>query len=286
MTETKKWVPEVDTNWDGFDELASMLASVRVVGLTGAGCSTESGIPDYRGPKASNQSPTPIRYGDFIHDSNARRRYWGRSMIGWPRFQQSEPNRAHRALAEMESAGIIEGLITQNVDTLHEKAGTTSIVKLHGSLDEVACLDCGAVYARDRIQEVLEQMNPDWHRERVELAPDGDAKIPEKVPGSFEWPSCFDCGGMLKPNVVFFGENVVDETLQRAWELFDRADALLVVGSSLQVYSSYRFIRRADQKRIPVGIVNLGETRGDKEAVVKVEGKAGDVCQKLLGVLR
>ncbi len=286
MTTTQRWLPNVDSDLSNLPELIHMLEHLRVVVLTGAGCSTESGIPDYRGPKTRQKTRNPIQYREFVHSDEARRRYWARSMVGWPRFRGAQPNAAHRAIRRLEEAGVVRGVITQNVDRLHHAAGSTDAVELHGALAEVRCLGCNALEHRDSIQARLAELNPDWAaRYATEIAPDGDADLARAVPVDFAVPGCKACDGVLKPNVVFFGENVPKDIVTDAWRLVDSSDALLVVGSSLTVYSAFRFVRGAAKKRLPLGIVNLGQTRGDEHAWVRVEGRAGLVMTRLAEAL-
>ena len=266
-------------------ELAYLLRGQRVVVLTGAGCSTESGIPDYRGPTTRRKARNPIRYRAFVGEAAARQRYWARSALGWPRFKQARPNDGHRALARLEATGLVRGVITQNVDRLHHAAGSERVVELHGALAEVRCLGCERVEDRDAMQERMLALNPGWEARAVEVAPDGDAELPPEATRAFRVPGCVACGGVLKPHIVFFGENVPSETVDEAWRLFDACDALLVVGSSLTVYSGYRFVRRAAERRLPVAIVNLGATRGDAEAWLRVEGRSGAVLPALVDAL-
>lgn len=270
---------------NSFSALVDLLRGRRIVVLTGAGCSTESGIPDYRGPKTRHKARNPVRYRAFCTDPQARQRYWARSALGWPRFRVAEPNHGHRALAALEAVGLIAGIITQNVDGLHQAAGSRTVVELHGALHEVTCLDCGRITLRQRLQEHLLMLNPGWQQADVALAPDGDAEVDDARIRSFRVPPCGRCGGVLKPNVVFFGENVPAPRVADAWALFDAAEVLLVVGSSLTVYSGYRFVRRAAAQGIPVGMVNLGATRGDAEATVRVEARCGTVLPALAGRL-
>ncbi|MFP4598379.1 MAG: NAD-dependent protein deacetylase [Persicimonas sp.] len=280
------WLPDIDSDLSSFPELVDLLDQLCVVVLTGAGCSTESGIPDYRGPKTRQKTRNPIQYREFVSSEATRRRYWARSMIGWPRFRRAEPNGAHRAICRLEQEGIIHGVVTQNVDRLHHKAGSERVVELHGALAEVCCLGCEAVEDRDALQERLRALNPGWAaRHPAELAPDGDAELPTDIPEEFCVPGCENCGGVLKPGVVFFGENVPKDVVTDAWRLVDGADALLVVGSSLAVYSAFRFVRGAAKKRLPLGIINLGETRGDEHAWVQVQARAGLVMPKLADAL-
>lgn len=268
------------------DALVELLEGRACVALTGAGCSTESGIPDYRGPSSGPRVPSPIRYRAFVTDPAARRRYWARSALGWPRMAGARPNGAHRALARMEWAGTVAGVITQNVDGLHRGAGTRSLVELHGDLARVRCLDCGAEEAREEVQARIEAENPGWTDRAVEIAPDGDAALPREVERRFTVPECSGCGGRLKPDVVFFGENVPDDRVEAAWRLYEDADVLLVVGSSLTVWSGYRFVHRAAEEALPVAIVNVGPTRGDEEARVRIDARAGELLPRLASALR
>ncbi len=257
--------------------LVGVLAERRVVVLTGAGCSTESGIPDYRGEETARRARQPMRFAAFNGSDAARRRYWARSMLGWPRVAGAEPNDAHLALAELERRGHVVGVITQNVDGLHARAGSKRVVELHGRLSEVSCVRCGAAESRRTLQARLEALNPGWLGRRVELAPDGDAELDETA--DFVVPSCTACGGALRPRVVFFGESVPRHVVESANELLEDANALLVVGSSLVVFSGFRFVRRAAEVGHPIAIVNLGRTRGDELAAVRVHGRAGDVLR-------
>jgi NAD-dependent deacetylase sirtuin 4 len=268
--------------WIGFDALAGLLRDRTVTVLSGAGVSTESGIPDYRGPETRKTDHTPIRYGEFVSEPETRRHYWARSAVGWPTFNAATPNDGHRALAQLEAAGIVNGIITQNVDRLHQDAGSERVVELHGALAEVVCLDCGAHSPRHALQERLLSLNPGWSEDADELAPDGDAKLPRSATRSFTVPACRACGGVLKPKVVFFGEDAAPGPVESAWDLLGEADALLVTGSSLTVYSGFRFVRGATEASQPVGIVNLGETRGDALAHIRVDGKTGNVLPQLV----
>ena len=271
-----------------FCELADLLDERRVLVLSGAGCSTESGIPDYRGSDSQKKVRRPVLYQEFVRDPVARRRYWARSAVGWQRVANARPNAGHRALARMEKTGLVRGVVTQNVDGLHQAAGSGRVVELHGNLAEVACLECGAAEPRDALQRRLVDLNPDWSQpaeatapfEAAESAPDGDVELSADVESTFRVAACLRCGGVLKPAVVFFGENVPKEKVEAAWELFAGADVLLVVGSSLAVYSGYRFVLGAAERNVPVGIVNLGSTRGDKIARVRVHGRTGEVLTR------
>jgi len=256
--------------------LLDCLAGRRLVALTGAGCSTESGIPDYRGPGTARRARNPVQYRAFVSDPVARARYWRRSLVGWPAFSRAEPNAAHEALAALERSGVLVGVVTQNVDGLHQRAGSEAVVELHGSLARARCLRCDAVEARTSVQRRLEALNPGLDpRLEAELAPDGDAEL--DAVHDFVVPACLACGGVLKPDVVFFGENVPRPRVDSAFDLVDRAGALLVVGSSLTVFSGWRFVRRAHERGVPVAVVNLGPTRGDPLATVRLEAAAGEV---------
>ena len=272
---------------DSLDTLVSLLRGQRLAVLTGAGCSTESGIPDYRGPGTRDRARNPIQHKAFISDPRARARYWARSAVGWARFSTVEPNPAHRALAEMERSNHLTGLVTQNVDRLHHRAGSEHVVELHGALAEVRCLVCEAREPRDTLQARILELNPRFELHalnRIELAPDGDTDLDSG--GDFRVPPCRACGGVLKPDVVFFGDNVPRPRVEAAFAITDAADVLLVVGSSLTVFSGYRFVLRAAERGQPVAIVNLGETRGDPHARVRVDARAGELMPELLAALR
>ena len=263
---------------------AALLRGRRVLVLGGAGVSTESGIPDYRGPDRKNP-PTPMRFQQFVGSEAARRRYWARSFVGWARVAEARPNAGHRALAQLEAAGRLGGLITQNVDGLHQAAGSRGVLELHGSLAAVRCLSCGALSSRRLLQAQLRALNPLAQTAAAVLAPDGDAELTSDMEAHFVVPACSRCGGVLKPDVVFFGENVPKPRVARAYGLLERADALLVVGSSLTVFSGYRFVVAAVTAGKPVVIFNRGETRGDKDATFKLEGRLGEVLPALCELL-
>ncbi len=263
------------------DDLASLMRKGRVAILTGAGCSTESGIPDYRGPETRRRARNPIQHKDFVEKEATRRRYWARSTIGWPRMSSARPNAAHEAIAELETHGRLTGLITQNVDRLHHKAGSRDVLELHGALADVRCLACEERETRDHLQARILELNPDFAAANVEIAPDGDAELPASMVEGFRIPACLVCGGVLKPDVVFFGGSVPRERVESAFAVLDAASALVVVGSSLAVFSGFRFVLRARDKGIPVAIVNQGETRGDPHAVVRVDGRVGEVLPAL-----
>ena len=269
---------------DSLTDLARLLSGRRVCVLTGAGCSTESGIPDYRGPETLRRARNPIRFQQFVRDAAWRQRYWARSFTGWPRIRDAQPNAAHAALARMEGAGMLTGLLTQNVDRLHHKAGSTDVVELHGALAEVVCLSCGAVTKRQDLQGRLQTLNPDRSpTQAAETAPDGDAELTDT--DDFVAADCTRCGGRLKPHVVFFGENVPRERVERAYAALDAADVLLVVGSSLAVFSGWRFVKRAHERGQPIAILNLGVSRGDAQATLKHEARAGEALPALSAML-
>ena len=267
-------------------ELVALLEGRRVTVLTGAGMSTDSGIPDYRGPDSPPSNPMTIR--QFTSDPVFRQRYWARNHIGWRHMDETMPNAGHRALAALESAGVVVGLITQNVDLLHTKAGSRTVVNLHGSYAQVVCLDCGHTMSRAALADQLEAANPGF-LERAEavggiaVAPDADAVVADT--SSFVIVDCPACGGMLKPDIVYFGENVPKDRVEQAYSLVDAGDALLVAGSSLTVYSGYRFIRHAATHGIPVAIINRGRTRGDELAAVKVDAGCSELLALLAGEL-
>ncbi len=262
--------------------LVELLRGRRTVVLTGAGCSTESGIPDYRGPGTRARARNPIQHMEFLSRPEVRARYWARSLIGWPRFSTARPNAAHQALAELERNGQVLGLITQNVDRLHHAAGSERIIELHGALADVRCLSCGAREARWALQQRLLALNPGFVEQQVELRPDGDAELPLEAVRHFRVADCEHCGGALKPDVVFFGDNVPRPTVEAAFAMLEEGDALLVVGSSLAVFSGYRFVLRAAERHMPIGMINIGESRGDDLADVRVEARVGEVLPTLV----
>jgi NAD-dependent SIR2 family protein deacetylase len=252
------------------DRALGVLARRPLVALTGAGLSTDSGIPDYRGPGSPRR--TPMTYQEFLSGEAAQRRYWARSHVGWARMAHAAPNAGHRALAALERCGALHGLITQNVDGLHQAAGSRAVIDLHGRIADVVCVRCGERGTRAALQERLAALNPGFVEaagNAVEAAPDGDAELAAVDGFRLAW--CTGCGGALKPDVVFFGENVPRERVARAYAMVDAAAALLVAGSSLTVMSGLRFVRHAHKAGIPVVIVNRGDTRGDELAAVRVE---------------
>ncbi len=250
-----------------------VLAGRRVVVLTGAGVSTDSGIPDYRGPLTRQKARNPMTFAQFTQSAHQRRRYWARSARGWPTIAGARPNETHRALAALEQAGCVAGIITQNVDGLHQAAGSQRVVELHGALRRVVCLGCGHRSSRGALQRRLTPfMDPSAE---LALAPDGDAEV-ASVDG-FPDVVCDRCGGGLKPDVVFFGENVPPSVTAAAWALYGEAEALLVLGSSLAVFSGYRFVHRAAKTGLPVALVTLGPTRADEQVDCRVDAPLGEV---------
>ncbi len=243
----------------------------RLFVLTGAGCSTSSGIPDYRDGDGKWKRTPPVTYQAFMGDAAVRRRYWARSLIGWRRFRQARPNDAHRALARLEAMEKCELLLTQNVDRLHQAAGSARVIDLHGRLDLVRCMGCEQRTSRDELQDELTRLNPGWLALDAEDAPDGDADLDSIDFSSFNIPPCRSCGGVLKPDVVFFGENVPRDRIDTALRHLDEADAMLIVGSSLMVYSGFRFVEKAARAGKPTAAVNLGQTRADGLLALKVE---------------
>lgn len=252
-----------------------------MVVLTGAGCSTESGIPDYRGPNGTWHRRRPMNYSEFLRSAESRRHFWARNYTAWPRFSSSQPNRAHLALARLEETGKLHQLVTQNVDGLHQRAGSKRVIELHGRTSEVVCIGCGDLTARAELQQKLDAMNASWNPAAGRVNADGDVELSRDDTASFEVPDCSRCAGVLKPNVVFFGDSVprwrVDEVMQQIRE----SDLLLVAGSSLTVWSGYRFAKAAVDFQVPLAIINLGETRADAIATVKLEANVGDAIEAI-----
>ena len=254
----------------------------RVFVLTGAGCSTASGIPDYRDEQGAWKRTPPVTYQAFVGDLATRQRYWARSLLGWPHIAAAQPNPAHRALSALEEQGRCELLLTQNVDGLHQTAGNTSVIDLHSRLDGVICLACAATSSRAELQQRLLQDNPDWIGLEAGTAPDGDADLDGKDFSLFQVPACERCDGVLKPDVVFFGETVPRARVERARAHLGRADAMLVVGSSLMVYSGLRFVHAATRLGVPVAAVSLGRTRADDLLQFRMAAPCGDALAFLL----
>ena len=254
----------------------------RLFVLTGAGCSTESGIPDYRDHNGDWKRAAPVTYQAFMGSEATRQRYWARSLIGWKVIGQAHPGPAHHALARLETAGHVRLLLTQNVDGLHDAAGSRATIDLHGRIDTVCCTACGERTSRARLQTRLLASNPDWAQLSATRAPDGDADLDGRDFSGFEIPPCESCGGMLKPDVVFFGESVPRERVAAARAALQEADALLVAGSSLMVYSGFRFVQAAVAAGKPVAAVNLGRTRADELLTLKLQQPVGQALSALM----
>ncbi|WP_277829425.1 Sir2 family NAD-dependent protein deacetylase [Speluncibacter jeojiensis] len=263
-------------------ELVDLLSGRRVVALTGAGISTDSGIPDYRGPDSPPRNP--MTYQQFVGDADFRRRYWARNHLGWRDMDARRPNAGHHALARLERGGVVTGVITQNVDMLHTKAGQRTVVDLHGSYARVRCLDCSAVLSRLSLAERLEAANPGFIASvasagAIEIAPDADAVVADTA--HFRMVDCAFCGGTLKPDIVYFGESVPKTVVLHCYSMVDDSDAVLVAGSSLTVMSGLRFVRRAAKDGKPIVIVNRGVTRGDDLADLKIDAGCSEVLTAL-----
>lgn len=257
----------------------------RLFVLSGAGISTDSGIPGYRDDTGQWKRSPPVQWPDFLRSPSTRQRYWARSMVGWPVVARARPNPAHRALAQLEAAGRVRQLVTQNVDGLHQRAGSAAVIELHGNVSQAICLDCGAQHSRADIQRRLEQDNPTFCELCATPAPDGDADLQPRLIETFRVPTCSFCDGTLKPAVVFFGESVPRQRVEDASLALERADALLVVGSSLMVYSGYRFCEWATRMGKPIAAINLGRTRADHLFSVKVEASCAAVLAPLAASL-
>jgi len=267
------------------DRLAALVAGGGVVVLSGAGLSTESGIPDYRGPTGAARPSTPMTYQVFTGDAAARRRYWARSHLGWRVIARARPNAGHAAVTALQAGGLLDGIVTQNVDGLHTAAGAHGVVELHGNLDRVVCLTCGTLSARSDLDRRLRAANADWSAEVTAINPDGDVSLPDAALDGFSVVACTVCGGDLKPDVVFFGETVPRDRVDRSFALVAGARALLVLGSSLKVMSGHRFVLRAAELGVPVAIVNQGETRGDPYATLKLEAPLGRTLGRLAALV-
>jgi NAD-dependent SIR2 family protein deacetylase len=263
--------------------LAELMAGGSVVVLSGAGLSTESGIPDYRGPNGSLARRSPMTYQTFTGDPAARRRYWARSHVGWRTIARASPNAGHRAVADLQQRGVLTGIMTQNVDGLHQAAGAREVVELHGSLNQVVCLDCGDLLSREELHRRLEQANPQFDGRFTAINADGDVELPDADVDRFRPVDCQVCAaGMLKPDVVFFGESVPPDRVQRCFAMVEGSRLLLVLGSSLTVMSGRRFVLRAAKLGIPVAIINQGPTRGDDYATLTIDAALGVVLPELV----
>ncbi|WP_371667240.1 NAD-dependent protein deacetylase [Streptomyces sp. NBC_00289] len=287
MRPTLSWTPTEDLPPGTTDltPIADALSAGGVLVLSGAGISTESGIPDYRGEGGSLARHTPMTYQDFTASPQARRRYWARSHLGWRTFGRARPNAGHRAVAAFGQLGLLSGVITQNVDGLHQAAGSEGVVELHGSLERVVCLSCGAFSSRRALARRLEEANAAFEPMAAGINPDGDADLSDEQVGDFHVVPCTVCGGVLKPDVVFFGETVPPPRVEHCRELVREATSLLVLGSSLTVMSGLRFVRQAAQAGKPVLIVNRDPTRGDQHAVTRVALPLGTALTSVIGRL-
>jgi NAD-dependent SIR2 family protein deacetylase len=265
--------------------IIDLVASGEVTLLSGAGLSTESGIPDYRGPSGRARRAEPMTYQAFTGAAQSRRRYWARSHLGWRHVALARPNAGHLAVAELQRRGLVAGIITQNVDGLHQAAGARDVIELHGSLSRVICLDCGERTPRPRLDERLAEANRGWAARVATINPDGDAALADDEVAGFQVVDCEGCGGVLKPDVVFFGENVPRPRVEECYRLVERSRGLIVLGSSLTVMSGYRFVRHAARHGVPVVIVNQGETRGDKHAVATLDAPLGATLTALVEAL-
>ncbi|XP_037535262.1 NAD-dependent protein lipoamidase sirtuin-4, mitochondrial [Nematolebias whitei] len=256
----------------------------RLFVITGAGFSTESGIPDYRSEGVGLYARTdrrPMQHSEFIRSAKSRQRYWARNFVGWPQFSSHRPNRGHAVLRRWEDGGKLHWLLTQNVDALHAKAGHKRLTELHGCSHRVLCLGCGAITAREDLQRRFASLNPGWRAQAGTVAPDGDVFLEEEQVLNFRVPSCEQCGGILKPDVTFFGDTVSRATVQCVHDRLAESDLVLVVGSSLQVYSGYRFLLAASDRKMPIAILNIGPTRADHLAELKVSGRCGEVLSAI-----
>ncbi len=280
------WSDETDAvTATHFRLLADLVADGDAVVLSGAGLSTESGIPDYRGESGRRRRADPMTYQTFVGSAAARRRYWARSHLGWRHIARAAPNTGHRAVTGLQRRGLLAGVITQNVDGLHQSSGARDVIELHGSLDRVRCLGCGARTPRQALDDRLRAANPDWHAEVGAINPDGDAVLADDRIDAFQVVDCPGCGGVLKPDVIFFGENVPRTRVDDCYRLVERAGMVLVLGSSLTVMSGYRFVRHAAGRDIPIVIINRGPTRGDTDALLTFDAPLGATLTALLARL-
>ena len=267
------------------EQLVALLAAGEVFVLTGAGASTDSGIPDYRDEHGAWKHRPPMQIREFTGTLAARRRYWARSLVGYARLARARPNAAHHALAELERHSRLSLTVTQNVDGLHAAAGSRDVLDLHGRIDRVVCLGCRRTLPRLELQAALERENPGWAERKADVTPDGDAELGAVDYSAFRVVDCAHCGGMLKPDVVFFGEGVPRAQVERAFAALERSRALLVVGSSLMVFSGFRFARHAAGLGLPIAIVNRGVTRADELSELRIAGNAGEVLARAVAGL-
>lgn len=262
------------------EALEGLLGRGSVLVLTGAGVSTASGIPDYRDDEGAWKHKKPMEFREFTGSVDARRRYWARSLVGFSRLGRARPNAAHTALAALERAGIVDLVVTQNVDGLHQAAGSERVVDLHGRIDRVVCLDCRETSLRRELQAKLAALNPEFQNLTGSTTPDGDAELGDVEYSAFRLLDCASCGGILKPDVVFFGESVPRVDVERSMAALEAARSLLIVGSSLMVFSGFRFARAAHAKSLPIAVVNRGRTRADDMATFKLAGEAGEILTR------
>ncbi|MFC5749754.1 NAD-dependent protein deacetylase [Actinomadura rugatobispora] len=262
--------------------LADLVADGDLVVLSGAGLSTESGIPDYRGETGRRRQARPMTYQTFVGSAAARRRYWARGHLGWRHIARADPNAGHHVVPELQRRGLVAGIITQNVDGLHQAAGARDVIELHGGLDRVLCLGCGRRSPRRDLHDRLNEANPGWRDESAAINPDGDVALSDERIESFRTVDCDRCGGVLKPDVIFFGENVPRPRVRECFTLTERAGALLVLGSSLTVMSGLRFVRHAATLDIPIAIINQGPTRGDEHALLTLNAPLGPTLSGLV----
>ncbi|MGB3829333.1 MAG: Sir2 family NAD-dependent protein deacetylase [Ornithinimicrobium sp.] len=278
--------PPTPVDASAYAAVMAVLSAGNVAVLTGAGMSTASGIPDYRGPDGTRRVE-PMHYAEFLADSAGRRRYWARAFAGWDRFAAAGPNASHRAVASLQASGVLSGVITQNVDGLHQAAGAREVIELHGNLARVVCLDCERTYPRERVHGWLSEVNGSFAgEEHAVVRPDGDVALSDDVVASFNLAACPHCGSdRLKPDVVFFGGAVARPLVDQAFALVEEASALLVLGSSLRVMSGYRFVRRAAARGIPVAVITRGPTRGDAQTTIGLDALLEDVLPGLADAL-
>ncbi len=268
----------------GIEKLSALLRAAPLAVISGAGLSTASGIPAYRDRHGQWQQSKPIQHQDFLHSEAVCRRYWARSCVGWPRVGLASPAAGHRALRQLEQQGLVSAIVTQNVDGLHQKAGSRAVIELHGGIDRVLCLACSECFPRAAVQQWLMAANPDFAVAEAHAAADGDAHVEAATDADFQVPDCPACRGTLKPDVVFFGDSVPRERVVAATRSIDAAQALLIVGSSLMVYSGFRFAAYAHQRGKPVLAINQGVTRADPFLDLKIEADCGDVLERLLAL--
>jgi NAD-dependent SIR2 family protein deacetylase len=269
-----------------YDRLVDLLRGGNVTLLSGAGLSTESGIPDYRGPDGKRRV-TPMTYGEFVASPANRQRYWARSFVGWRRFASAGPNDGHRAVADLQHLGLIRAIITQNVDGLHQVAGARDVLELHGNLERARCLNCGETTQRSELDVRLREANPAFEGVMGEIRPDGDVVLPDEAVAGFHPPRCLVCASdLVKPDVVFFGESVPKPVVEQGYSHVEGSSALVVLGSSLQVMSGYRFVRRAAENGIPVAIVTHGPSRGDEQATIRLDAPLGVTLSRIVQDVR